>query len=107
MTYSLDFRRKVLKVKAEEGLSFAKISRRFKISVNSVFLWSKNVHAKKNRHKRPSKIDMVALKQDVESYPDAYQHERSDRLGVSRNCVHFALKRLNVTYKKKSSAPQG
>ena len=44
---------------------------------------------------------MEALKRDIESYPDAYQYERAQRLNVSTNCVHFALKRLHVTYKKK------
>ena len=104
MTYSTDFRMRVLEVKEGEGLSFTEVSKRFKVAVNSVFLWSKNVQAKSKRNRGPVKIDHEALKQDVGRYPDAYQYERAERLGVSRNCVHFALKRLKITYKKKSAA---
>jgi transposase len=107
MTYSIDFRRKVLKTKEEEKLSFAEVAQRFKVAINSVFLWSKNLQAQKRRNKGPTKIDMDALKEDVKVYPDAYQYERAERLRVSRNCVYFALKRLGVTYKKKSAASQG
>ncbi|WP_316359079.1 hypothetical protein [Candidatus Neptunichlamydia sp. REUL1] len=41
MTYSLDFRKKVLSIRSKEKLSFAQVARRFGVSVNSVFLWSK------------------------------------------------------------------
>ena len=105
--YSLDFRVRVLKIKAEEGLSFSEVSRRFKVAINTVFLWSKKLHPQKNRNKGPTKIDMDALKEDVGSFPDAYCYERAERLGVSRSCVYFALKRLGISYKKKSSSSQG
>ena len=49
-------------------------------------------------------MDMEALKQDVQKYPDAYLKERAERLRVSHNCVWHALKRLNVTYKKNSKS---
>ena len=51
MTYSIDFRRKVLDVKKKEGLTF-------------------------------------------------------ERLGVSKNGIWWALKRMNVTYKKNSMSPE-
>ena len=41
---------------------------------------------------------MEALKQDIETYPDAYQFERAKRLGVSSGGIFHALKRLKVTY---------
>ena len=107
MTYSIDFRRKVLMIKEREKLSFAEISKRFMVGIKSVVRWSKQLEPKKTRNKPATKIDREALKRDVERYPDAYQYERAERLGVSRNCVHFALKRLDITYKKKPSAPQG
>ena len=106
MTYSHDFRKKVLDVKAKENLSMAKIAKRFGISLASVLRWSRNLNAKTKRNKPATKIDMKALKSDVEQHPDAYQAERAKRLGVSESCVQFALRRLNVTYKKNSATPQ-
>ena len=106
MTYSLDMRQQVLKIRSEEGLSMAKVAKRFGVGVASVMRWSKNIEAIKKRN-RSTKIDMEALKRDVEQYPDAYQHERAARLGVSDYCVWYALKRLGVTYKKNTSASKG
>jgi transposase len=107
MTYSIDFRRKVLAIKEKEALSYAKVSSRFGIAVNTVFLWSKALAAKKTRNKPPTRIDRQVLRKDLEEHPDAYQYERAARLGVSKSGVYHALKRLNVTYKKNPKASQG
>lgn len=106
MTYSRDFRNKVLTIKEQENLSFSQVSKRFGVARDTVFRWSKNIVAKTKRNKPATKIDMEALQRDIETYPDAYQYERAERLQVSRNCVYFALKRLKVTYKKNSGASQ-
>lgn len=105
MTYSRDFREKVLSIKEKESLSFAKIAKRFDIGIASVVRWAKNINSKKTRHKPATKIDMEALKKDIETYPDAYQYERAKRLNVSRAGVAHALKRLGVTYKKNPKSP--
>jgi transposase len=107
MTYSLDFRRKVLKIRTNENLSMAQVAKRFDIGLASVMRWSTNPEAKTKRNKQATSIDMEALKNDVEKYPDSYLRERAKRLNVSHNCVWHALKRLNVTYKKKSPASKG
>ena len=101
MTYSRDFCNKVLAVRAQENLSMAKVAKRFGVALTSVMRWSNNIESIKKRNKPATKIDMEALKLDVEKYPDAYQYERAERLSVSEGCVFHALKRLNVTYKKK------
>jgi transposase len=106
MTYSRDFRTKVLTVREQENLSMATVAKRFGIGLKSVLRWSKNIECIKKRN-RSSKIDMEALKQDVEQYPDAYQSERATRLDVSEYCVWYALRRLNITYKKNSTASKG
>lgn len=105
MTYSLDMRQQVLKIRSEESLSMNEAAKRFGVGVASVMRWSKNIECIKKR-KRSTKIDMEALKGDVEQYPDAYQFERATRLGVGEHCVWYALKLLNVTYKKNSKSPQ-
>ncbi len=106
MTYSLDFRQKVLRVRAKEKLTFIETAKRFDIGLASLVRWSKDIIPQKTRNKPATKIDMEALKKDIEAYPDAYQYERAERLGVSKVCIWYALKRLKVTYKKNSQASQ-
>jgi len=102
MTYSLDFRKKVLAVKERENLSFEEVALRFDIgSKNTVFRWTKQLEPCTTRNKPATKINMDALARDVELYPDAYQSERAERLGVSESCVQAALQRLNISHKKK------
>ena len=86
MTYSTDFRRKALLIKPRDHLSFEAIAKRFDVGQASVSRWSKQIEARR-RNKPATKIDMEALKQEVEQYPDAYQYERAERLGVSRRGI--------------------
>ncbi|WP_316358956.1 hypothetical protein [Candidatus Neptunichlamydia sp. REUL1] len=57
MTYSLDFRKKVLSIRSKEKLSFAQVARRFGVSVNSVFLWSKRLKPRRTKIRPAIKID--------------------------------------------------
>lgn len=106
MTYSLDFRKKVLSIRAKEDLSFAQAAKRFGVSVNSLFLWSKRLEPKRTKHRPPIKIDNQALLEDIRQYPDAYHYERAERLHVSPSGICCALKRLGVTYKKNLQSPK-
>lgn len=107
MTYSLDFRKKVLAIKEKEDLSYATVSKRFGIGINTAFRWSTKLVPQKQRNRPATKIDMQALEKDIETYSEAYHHERAERLGVSKSGIWHALKRLKVTYKKNPKAPQG
>ena len=102
MSYDEKFRRHVLKIKEQEGLSFAKVAKRFGIAKQTVYYWTKRIEEKKKRDRLPQKICLDALS-DVtwREHPDAYQHERAERFGVSQNCIWRALKRLGISYKKK------
>ena len=100
MTYSTDFRRKVLEVKEEENLTIVEVAVWFKIAVASVVRWGKVLEANRKR-KRSPQIDMEALKRDVELYPDAYHYERAVRFGITESGIRSALKRLGISYKKK------
>ncbi|MGI4776398.1 MAG: IS630 transposase-related protein, partial [Janthinobacterium lividum] len=108
MTYSIDFRKKVLQVRKEKGLSILRTSELFKISPTSLMKWSKNILPKVERIKPATKIDMGALINDIKESPDSYQYERAIRFGVGTRAIGYALKRLQVTYKKnaKSSASE-
>jgi transposase len=101
MTYSLDFRQKVLSIKEQEGLTGAETAVRFGIGAASITRWNKQIEPQRTRNKPATKLDMDALKQDVDNYPDGYQYERAARLGVSQRAIGNALKRLKISYKKK------
>ena len=81
MTYSIDFRKKVLALKEQDNLSFEEVASGFGIGrKNTVFRWTKQLEPCKTRNKPATKIDLDALVCDVGLYPDAYQ-ERAQRLG--------------------------
>lgn len=107
MTYPLSFRRKVLSVREQEGLTIAQAAARFGVGIASVTRWIKNPIPKETRNKPATKIDMAALARDVREYPDAYQAERARRLGVSEKGIGHALRRMHISYKKNTAAPQG
>ena len=104
MTYSVDFRKKVLKIRQEEGLSIKSVAIRFGVGQASVMRWLIELVPKKTRNKPATKIDMDALKKDVEQYPDSYQYERAERLDASKSGIYWALKRLDITYKKNTDS---
>ena len=58
MTYSPDFRRRVMRIKKEKKLSFAKVSAMFGMSTSTLQRWTKGVEPKRTRCKPPTKIDM-------------------------------------------------
>ena len=97
MTYSSDFRRKVLSVREKEGLTIAEVASRFCVGVASVTRWLKNTEPKKTHDKPATRIDMAALARDVLEHPDAYQYERARRLGGSEKGIGHALRRMGVS----------
>jgi transposase len=107
MSYDKKFRRHVLKIKEQECLSLVDVAKRFGISKQTVYNWTKRIEEKKKRDRLPDKICLNALAEDVKKNPDAYQYERAKRFGVSTNCIWRALKRLGITYKKKPETSQG
>ncbi len=100
MAYSLEFRKHVFKVKQKEQLTFAQTSDRFSIPIRTLFRWQNRIEPKSKRNKPATKVDMDALARDVKCNPDLYQHERAKKFGVSQSTIFYALKRLNISYKK-------
>lgn len=103
MTYSIDFRKKVLSIKAQENLTLSAVSKRFGIGQASVARWSKEIEPQRTRNKPTTKLNWEALAQDVEEHPDSYQYERAARFGVSQQGIAYVLKQLNLSRKKKRS----
>ncbi len=89
-----------LKVKHKEGLTFQEVSDRFDIPIRTLFRWQQRIEPKTQRNKPSTKIDMQALRKDVEQNPDHYQYERAKKFGVSQSAIFYALQRLKMSYKK-------
>ncbi len=100
MSYSLDFRQRVFKLKHQENLTFEETSERFGIPIRTLFRWQRCIEPKTKRNKPSTKVDMEALRKDVEQNPDDYQYERAKRFGVGQSTIHYALKRLGISNKK-------
>ena len=107
MTHSLDFRRKVLFLREKEGLTIAEVAKRFCVGVATIVRWLQRLEPQRTRYKPATKIDRIALARDEREHPDAYHSERAKRLGVSVSGIGHALRRMNITHKKNTSAPQG
>ena len=103
MTYSVDFRKKVLAIKAQESLSFVEVANRVGVGKNTVVRWSKRIEPRRTRFKRATKIDLVALAREIRKRPEAYQHELAEQFGVSQRGIGNALKRLGLSRKKQRS----
>ncbi len=100
MSYPIHLRKKIL-AKLEEGQSIRAVAQHFEIDKNTIVEWKKRIEIKRTRPRKPSKVDDDALRADVEQYPDDYQYERAARFGCGTSTIGDALKRLNITVKKR------
>ncbi|MDR2928513.1 MAG: transposase [Cytophagaceae bacterium] len=99
MSYSLDFRKHIFKIKAKDSLTFRQTSERFSVPIRTLFQWKNRIEPKLHRNKPATKINMEALQKHVEDYPDSYQRERAEYFGVSQSCIIYALRRLRISNK--------
>lgn len=105
--HSLDFRKHVFAMKNKEHLTFAQTSKRFGIGMRTLFAWQKRMEPKTTRNKPATKIDMKALRNDVQRCPDRFQWERAQDYNVSAWAIGKALRRLHISFKKNSVPSQG
>ena len=105
MTYPLIFRQHVLIVRERENLSISETSSRFHINVASIVRWLKDPSLRPHPS-RHNKIDLNALRADVERHPYSYCAERATRFNVTAGAICYALKRLGISRKKNSHSPQ-
>jgi transposase len=105
MSYSVDYRRRALALLAS-GKKKSHIAQLLGIARTTLDRWlaRPSIEPDKMGPKGPSKLSAKALQAHVEAYPDAYQYERAEALGVSRHVVLYGLKRLGI---KKNAAVQG
>ena len=103
MSYSSDLRKCVLDFISNGG-SKAEASRQFGISRTSIYKWlnaEDPFACGKPGPRGPRRLDYDALKEHVADFPDARQNERAAHFGVSRHGIWYALKKLNITRKKR------
>lgn len=106
MTYSVDLRKKVLEMQAKNNWDAKKTAEHFDISPMSVMRWNKKLEPKATRERPQIKIDLEALKKDIEANPSSYIYERAKKFNVSASGMHKAIKKLGYSNKKKSRAPK-
>ncbi len=100
MTYSVDFRKQVLR-SIKGGMTIREAANFYhQLSTSSIHSWQQSLVPKTTRNKAPTKISNEALLKDVEQHPDDYMYERAQRLGCSKSGIEAALKRLSISQKK-------
>lgn len=106
MTYSLDFRENVLR-HIDNGGTLEAVSSLFSVGTTTIKNW-KRLRAQtgklegSGRPCNPYKIDADALKLYIKERPDAFLNEIASHFGVTTPAIHTAMKRMNITRKKRS-----
>lgn len=100
MGYSKDFKDKVIEIMTRDQLSVRKAAQYFNLSTQTIQLCKKST-VRKPIPGRPAKITEAQILADIEKYPDDYQYERAERLGVSTHAVFNALHKTGISRKKR------
>src|ERR1700753_2122926 len=102
MTYSVDFRKKVVAF-VHSGGGQAEAARHFDISLWCVRDWlaRKDLAPRQKGVPRHRKLDKEALRAHVRDYPDALLRERAQHFGVRISSMGWALQHIKVTRKKR------
>ena len=90
--------------KEKHQLTFEQTSKHFDINIATLFRWKKRLEPCVTRNRPAIKVNMDALKKEIEDFPDDYQWERAKRLNVTQPSIHYALKRLKMSVKKNAEA---
>ena len=104
MAYSLDLRKKVINY-VENGGSPTKAAKVFQVGRASIYRWLERVEAIEVKT-RKRKIDYRALKQDVETNPEARLIDRAKQFKVRPSAISYALKKMKIT-RKSGATPLG
>ncbi len=107
MSYSVDFRKKVLKIKEKNNWSIRETARYFEISATAVKSWMTRLKPLETRDKPFTKLDVDKLLEDVRNNPDLYQYERARKFNVSPSCIGYAFKVFGISNKKKFKSSKG
>ncbi len=108
MAYSADMKRLAMKMIYVDKHTYEQVCERLTIGFTTLKRWIKlnkdnSLYIKKHRVSVSRRINDEALRTYVSENPDAYLYEIAEYLGVSKNGVHQALKRLKISYKKNTN----
>ena len=108
MSYDEKYRRRTLEYRGE-GHSLAQTSKVFKVAINTIRNWEKQLktegHLQKHTFVRTfKKIDPEKLRAYVKENPDAYLREIAEAFQCCQTAIRKALKRLKITRKKRPRA---
>jgi transposase-like protein len=97
MTYSEDLRKRVVAF-VKKGGRKSEACRRFNVSRWCVYNWINRPSLAPQQRGVPRRrlLCLKALEAHVHTYPDAYQYERAEALGVSRHVILYGLRRLGI-----------
>ena len=86
----------------EDGGGVSKAARLYKIGRATINRWLNLVELKPGKPgpKGPRKVNLEALKAEMEAKPESYIPELAEKLQVSRTAICNNLKRLKLTCKK-------
>ena len=109
MGYSVDLRLAAVKRYLGSGDTYAQTGKIFGVDGSSVQRWVQQYEETGDLSDKPlnrsfKKIDPEKLRTYVKEHSDATQQEIADEFGCSNQAVSKALKRLNITRKKKRAA---
>jgi len=120
LPYSIDFRRKIIKAHEDESISQRKLAKRFGVALSFVqkllkqYRETDSVGPKIRTQQTPPKLTedhLAVLRRLVEEQNDATLEELREQLAteinvsVSRSTIDRALKKLDLTLKKRRSMP--
>jgi transposase len=105
MAYSIDYRKRVIEYR-QEGHTPANIYEVFKVHASTLRAWERrqkegDLAPKYPERRAPRKLPLDELRRYIETYPDAFLAEIGKHFGCSAEAARKALKKLNITRKKR------
>ncbi len=100
MSYSIDYRRRVISF-VKEGGSKLEAARVFKVNPDTIYEWLKRGEDLTPRpaQRRRRKIDRVALEAHVSKHPDAFLRERAAHFKVDPSTISYHLRLMKIVKK--------
>ena len=103
MAYSWDLRIRVVEY-VEKGGSVTKAAELFKVGRASVYRWLNRETLEPSKCLgRHRKLDWSALKRDVLENPESRLIDRAKKFKVRPSAISYALKKMKITRKKRTS----
>lgn len=117
VSYSNDFRKKIIEEIQEKKQTLPEVADRFRVSTSFIYaLWSRfretgAYEAKQRGGRKPAKVDKLGeeeIKKWLSVEPDLTLNELCEKyhlhftILMGKSSMDRALKRMNMTYKKKS-----